>query len=506
MMEALERAGIKFTLTKHENAAGFMAEGVHHANGAPGILLATVGPGIANAINVIANAEQDRVPLIVLSGCIDPAVQLSFTHQVFDHKAVLSPVTKACFTAVADASDLMIDKAIRIATMERPGPVYIDIPIKIATSEHRASRGVIAQPTRSTAPAPSPQLDEVRSRLAASKRPVMIAGIDVLYEEGAARAVRQFVEHFQLPLITTYKGKGILSEDHPLSLGGHGLSPRSDEIILPLITRADLVLAVGYDPIEMRDGWANPWEPAKAIEIAAVENTHYMHHADLTYQCAIAPALAAFQHTMEARTKSWTSGELTQTRRLLSDSFEASEDWGPAAIIETARKIAPRNVIATADTGAHRILLSQMWSCYEPRTLLQSTGLCTMGCALPLAMGYKIARPEAPMLVFTGDAGLEMVLGELATLRDLRLPITIIVFVDASLALIELKQRSTGRDNLGVDFGSTDFAQIAKAMGGRGKTASGRQELEQYLTQALEYDGFTIIATPIGRRAYDGKL
>ena len=253
MMEALARAGINFTLTKHENAAGFMAEGTHHANGAPGILLATVGPGIANAFNVIANAQQDRVPLIVLSGCIDEDTQLSFTHQVFDHKAVMAPITKATFTAVEGASDLVIDKAIAIATDGRAGPVYIDIPIRVATAVHEPANTNLRKPLAAIAPAPSPQLQQARDKLAASVRPIMVAGLDVLYDDGAAFELKRFVEQFQIPLITTYKAKGILPENHPLALGGHGLSPRSDKVVLPMLSNADLVLAVGYDPIEMRD-------------------------------------------------------------------------------------------------------------------------------------------------------------------------------------------------------------------------------------------------------------
>lgn len=506
MMEALDRAGISFTLTKHENAAGFMAEGTHHANGAPGILLATVGPGIANAVNVIANAQQDRVPLIVLSGCIDDAAQLSFTHQVFDHKAVMAPITKATFTAVEGASDLMIDKALAIATDGRAGPVYIDIPIRVATAAHAPANGNLRKPLAAIAPAQSSQLQEARAKLAASTRPIMIAGLDVLYDEGATAELRQFVEHFQIPLITTYKAKGILPENHPLALGGHGLSPRSDKTVLPLIESADLVLAIGYDPIEMRDGWTNPWEAINAIEVSLIENTHYVHHADLSFTCSITEGLKALRDGLEPNSGTWPDGEIEQANRQLSESFSFEESWGPAKVIETVRRSAPSETVATADTGAHRVLLSQIWRCDEPRTLLQSTGLCTMGCALPLAMGFKLAKPDVPLIVFTGDAGLEMVLGELATVRDLALPLVIIVFVDASLALIELKQRGTGRDNLGVDFGGTDFAQVAQAMGGNGVVAASEADLQKELQQALAGDRFTIIATPIGRKAYDGKL
>ena len=166
----------------------------------------------------------------------------------------------------------------------------------------------------------------------------------------------------------------------------------------------------------------------------------------------------------------------------------------------------PDNAVATVDSGAHRILLSQVWDCPEPRGLLQSTGLCTMGCALPLAIGAKIAAPERPMVAFTGDAGLEMILGELATLRDTKLPVVVVVFIDASLALIELKQRGVGLDNLAVDFGETDFPAVAEALGGTGVTVRDRAALGAAVDEALASDGFTVIAAEIGRQAYDSRF
>jgi acetolactate synthase-1/2/3 large subunit len=141
--------------------------------------------------------------------------------------------------------------------------------------------------------------------------------------------------------------------------------------------------------------------------------------------------------------------------------------WGPHAVFATLREIAPAGTVATADSGAHRILLSQIWDCDGPRRLLQSSGLCTMGCALPLATGAALGSGR-PTLCFTGDAGLEMVLGELATLRDLRLPVIVVVLVDRALGLIALKQRQLGLARAGVDIGETDFAAVARAMGGHG--------------------------------------
>ena len=506
MMEALERAGISFFLTRHENSAGFMAEGAHHANGAPGILLATLGPGVANALNVVANAQQDRVPLIVLTGCIDPAEQFGFTHQVFDHGEVFKPVTKASFTAAVGACDIMIDKAVRIASEGRPGPLHIDIPISLATMEHAPSRGVIQAPLCPAAPAPGTALDEARTMLGAASRPVIMAGLDVIYEDGAAEALRGFARDMGIPVLTTYKAKGVMPEGDALALGGHGLSPLSDKYVLAFLAKADLVISLGYDPIEMRAGWIEPWDKSRAIEFAAVRNEHYVHQADISFTCSISGALTALAAGGIRPAAIWPGGEMKQLKGDLEKAFAADESRWPNAAIAAIARAAPQDVIASADTGAHRILLSQIWQCETPRSLLQSTGLCTMGCALPLAMGYKLAEPERPVIAFSGDAGLEMVLGELATLRDLKLQVVIIVFVDASLALIELKQRATGRANLGVDFGRTDFAGIARVMGGEGRVAGDVETLEREVSEAFAREGFTLIEVPVGRRAYDGRF
>ena len=504
MMHALEDAGIAFHLAKHENAAGFMAEGTYHATGAPGILLATVGPGVANAANVVANAFQDRVPLIVLTGCIDEAQAFSYAHQVFDHQALLRPVTKASFKAVEGGVDVMAAKALTIALDGRPGPVHIDLPIALAGREQGDNTVARIMRPAPVAPAPGPDLDEARRRLSDAERPLMVAGLDVLTHD-ASEAVAGFCRDFSVPLITTYKAKGVLPEDDPLALGGAGLSPKADAVLLPLVERADLVIAAGYDPIEMRASWTDPWDPAKVIEISAVANSHFVHQAGIGFVGHVGRSLEALRDGTRAR-PTWPEGEAAAARAALKERFASGGAWGPARIVEIARAHSPRDAVVTADTGAHRILLSQLWDCYEPRTLLQSSGLCTMGCALPLAMGHKLAQPERPVVAFTGDAGLEMVLGELATLRDLALPVVLVVFVDASLALIEMKQRGGGWPNLGVDFGATDFAGLAAALGGRGELVGDAGALEDALQGALARDRFTLIACAIDRKSYDGRI
>ncbi|MCL5777669.1 thiamine pyrophosphate-binding protein [Limibaculum sp. FT325] len=503
LIDALVRAGIRFHLARHENAAGFMAEGAWHATGAPGVLVATVGPGIANAFNVVANAEQDRVPLIVISGMVDPAVAMTYTHQVFDHGAVFARVCKASFTAASGAVDVMVDKAIGIATSGRPGPVHIDLPIKVAAGEEPAPRGVLRGPVLPTAPAPGEALDRAREMLAAARRPVIVAGLDVLNEPGGAEALRAFAEAGGIPVVTTYKAKGVLPEDHPLSLGGHGLSPKADAILLPLLREADVVISAGYDPIEMRIGWRDPWDPARAIEFVHAPNTHDMHHAGLSWVCSVAGGLAALGRVGEGL---WPCGTPGAVRARLLEALRPKADWGPDVAMAEMLVVLPGDAVASVDSGAHRILLSQHFFARHPRALIQSTGLCTMGCALPLALGHRIAAPQRPAVAFMGDGCAEMVLGELATLRDSGEPVVVVVFVDRSLALIELKQRKEGLHNAGVDFGRTDFAGLARLFGGIGVTVRGPGEAGPALEDALRANRFTLIEVEIPRRAYDGLI
>jgi acetolactate synthase I/II/III large subunit len=506
LVEALNAAGIETILTKHENAAGFMAEGVWHATGAPGLFYATLGPGVANAVNVVANAMQDRVPLIFLTGCVDAADAETYTHQVFDHQALLRPIVKASFKATLATADLVIDKALAVAMSGRPGPVHVDVPISVAEGQAIDTPVLVSPAPAASVPADSLDLQAARSLLAKAKRPLVIAGLDIV-NQNAGEALRAFCEHFNAPLITTYKGKGLMPETHALSLGAAGLSPRADKLLLPLIEQADLIVLAGYDPIEMRMNWRNPWPSEKpVIDLVADAMPHGMHSVTHQFVGDVAAGLRRLAQDLPTTPMTWQDGDPARTKAALAAAFTAPAAWGPGQVFQTLRNVMPEATVATADSGAHRILVSQMWTSHHPRAMLQSSALCTMGCAVPLAMGYKLASPETPVIAFVGDAGLEMGLGELATLRDLKLPLIICVLVDESLALIELKQRATQRPNAAVDFGATDFPAVARAMGGHSVWIDDAATLHREAKAALDRETFTVLACRISRRAYDGTF
>lgn len=514
IMAALERAGVAFTLVKHENAGGFMAEGAHHAaaltggrSDTPGVLLATIGPGLVNGVNTVVNALQDQVPLIVISGAASATEAATYTHQVFDQCAVMRPITKASLSLADGAVDVLIDRAVAIAVSDPQGPVHVDLATALAAAPQPAPRRYHAPLPAAAGPAPGPALDQARRRVAAARKPLLLAGVGAV-RAGAGAALRAAAERLGAPIVTTYKAKGLVDEDHPLALGGHGLSPKSDALVLPLLAEADLILSVGYDPIEMRHGWIDPFAPDRHVELTAAPNRHGMHGAAVSFVGDVRAGLESVLEGAPPRSDSWPDSAPTTVREALKAAFTPGDEWGPGQAFAAARRVSPSETVVTADSGAHRILLSQMWRCASPRTLLQSSALCTMGVALPLAMGVKRAAPDRPVLAVMGDAGLEMTLGELSTLRDWRVGgFCLLVMVDESLGLIELKQRRSGLDNLGVDFGGADWPAVAAALGGVGVWADDVDGLTTALSDGYARETtFTLVAARIGRRAYDGAF
>lgn len=501
LVDGLEKAGIRFHLARHETAAAIMAAGCHAAGGGPGLLVTTVGPGLANAVNGIADASQERVPLVVISGVVDRATRARYTHQVIDHAALLRPLVKASFEIEAESAGPAVARALALALAEPPGPVHLDL--SPATAADADPQPLAFGPVRRLVPAPSPadpSVAEITDRLAAARRPVVVAGAAVL-RAGAVAAFRRFADRLSAPVVTTYKAKGVIPEDHPLALGAAGLSPAADRILKPLIDQSDLVVAVGYDPIEMRLGWLDfSGAPDRLVEIGPASD-HAMHAAALRLDADLAAALDAVTAALPAGA---TDGldRTAAARAALDARFTGPDGFGPHAIVRALARAAGDEAIVTVDSGAHRILLSQVWQARAPGRLLQSAGFCTMAAALPLAIGAAVADPGRRVFAVMGDGGLEMGIGELATLRDFGLSVTVVVFQDRSLALIALKQASAGLAPAGVGLGETDFARVAEGFGGRGVTVDDEAALDAALAAAAGSGRFTLIACRFDADAY----
>ena len=508
LIDALEAAGIRFVLTRQETSAAIMAAATATLTGSPGLLVTTLGPGLASAVNGIADASQEHMPLIVISGVVDHPQRNRYTHQVIDHAALLHPLVKKSFEIEPDGVGATLERAIRLATTPPQGPVHLDLSPSTAAARAQPNDRA-TMPTRATEPLVSRDdrcISHIRTKLEAARRPLIIAGYEAV-RSGCDQALATLVERWRIPVLTSYKAKGLLPENHPCALGAAGLSPLADTSIMQIISAADCILLLGYDPIEMRQGWLNPF-PASADVVELTRHTpdHGMHRVDMRLIAPLPESLAAITPQTAPANPVWSCDRLRTARDALKRSFSTPAQWGPHAIVDVLEQSLTSDTIVTVDSGAHRILLSQKLKLSKPHTLLQSAGFCTMGAAIPLAAGAKLAQRRASVIAVVGDGGIEMGLGELATLRDENLPVVVVVLQDESLALIELKQRAAGLNRAGVRLGPTRLEDVATAFGGNGIRVKSADELQRALANGLTQDNFSVIVCEIEASAYEESI
>lgn len=508
VLEAFRKAGIRFVLTKQELGAGFMAEASFQLTGKPGVLVATLGPGFTNAVTPVAQALLDRSALIVITGEIATALKPIFTHQIIDQCEVLRPIAKWSTMVAAAGAAAQVEKGIAIAQAAMPGPVHFNLPTDVASAQQAATGRRFAPMELRAAPAPA-NWGRVRNWLERARSPLALVGVGVQLDDGATH-LRRFLERWRVPLITTYKAKGVIPEDHRLALGGTGLSPVVDRIHMERVREADLILTIGFDPVELRADWIAPWDAARrSVNIDLVANTHHVYQCAIEVIGSIAEALRGLAAAAPRRAPSrWPDAQLAAHRDAVRKAItpRPGRRLGPFQVVATLREIFPRNTLATVDTGSHRILINHVWEAYEPRTMLQSNGLGSMGYGLPAAIAAKLILPRRPVLAMMGEAGLDMVIGELALLAYHKLPITIVVFRDDTLSLIKLKQERMKLPESGVVTGSPDYAALARAYGGHGDIVRSVPELTTAARAALKSPRFTLIEARIDPAEYRRQM
>lgn len=508
LVDAMNSAAVKFVLARHETAAAMMAAGASVSSGTIGVLVTTLGPGLANAVNGIADASQEHVPLIVIAGVVDHAIRSRYTHQIIDQKAMLTGLVKGSFEVEVEGAGGTVARAIALAMAEPKGPVLIELaPGTAAQPAHVDDRPcspprILKARLSSDDPAVTPIAEALRS----AARPLILAGFEAA-QGGAGPAIVRVAEALGCPVITTYKGKGVIPESHALALGGAGLSPLAEKYLLPLVKQADVVLLAGFDPIELRPGWIEPFGPnAEVIEVTAQAPDHGMYSVTLRIAAEVRPAMETLADALAAGSPRPPRAELAVAKSALATAFAIPPEWGPHKAIATLQDTMPADATVTVDSGAHRILLSQMMRFERPLALLQSAGFCTMGAAIPLALGVKSCDRGRPVIAVLGDGGLEMGIGELATARDEELAIVIVVFQDESLALIELKQRQANLADAGVKLGRTRYEDVAEAFGGVGTRVASADAFRGELHKALKRDTFTVIVCEIEASQYAGRI
>lgn len=475
LIEAGRRAGLDFVLTHQESAAAIMAAVTGELTGRPGACLTTLGPGVACAANGIAYAALDRAPVLLFADRYPEPVLAFASHQRVDAPALLGSLVKWSALLRREAVAATLERAGRIALAEPRGPVHLDLPPDVAAAEAEA-RPLDWRPEPASVPAPE-ALEACARILGEARRPALLAGLG-LRREADTPVLTAFAEALAAPVFTTYKAKGLISEDHPLACG----VVTGAAIEEALLGEADCLVLVGFDPVELIP---RPWPyraPVVQVGRVSLPTAYYPVAAELVGEPA--GLLEALRPSLKA--SAWEPAALARYRDEVRDRLAVpTEGLAPHRVVETLEALAPPEATVTVDAGAHMFCLAHLWRARRPRRFLISNGLATMGFALPAAIAAGLEHPGGPVLCFTGDGGLLMVAAELETVARFGLPLVIAVFNDQGLALIRAKQAQRGFPPHGVDYVGPDLVALARGFGLAAFAVTREGELAEAFRAAL---------------------
>ncbi|WP_234904662.1 acetolactate synthase large subunit [Mycolicibacterium frederiksbergense] len=499
LIEALSRSSIEYVLTRHEQGASFMAEVYGRLTGKAGVCSATLGPGAINLLLGVADATTNSTPVLALSAQVGMRRSYKESHQSVDLVSMFAPVTKwSALVATPGSVPEMVRKAFKLAQTERPGAVYLAVPEDVEDAAAPADTTAL----RINVPRPDDPSEKQIARAAAilnsARNPVLLAGHGAA-RGGASAAVRRFAETLGMPVATTFHGKGVMPDDHPLALGAVGFM-RHDYANFGF-DQADVIVAAGYELQEFDPVRINPRGDTKIIHVhrfPAEVDVHYDVavglHADIG-QCLDALAAAADRDELYSSGQERIRGLLAEEldRGRADDSFPLT----PARIVADTRAALAREDIALVDTGALKMWMARLYPTYEPNTCLISNGLSTMGWTVPGAIAAKIARPSANILVATGDGSFLMNSQEIETALRVGTPMVILIWVDDAYGLISWKMDLEIGHNVDTRFGNPDFVAYAESFGATGHRISSAGELLPTLREALSADTVSVIACPV---------
>jgi acetolactate synthase-1/2/3 large subunit len=500
-MEAIRTTeGIDFVLTSHEGGAGFMADVCGRLTGVPGVCFGTFGPGATNLATGVGGATLDRSPMIALTDEMPAALRGRTVQMGIDHQALFAPLTKATMRIEADSAVDTLAEAARIALSGRPGAVHVGLPQGMSAVAVEEAR--IAPPAAD--PVPAPDEAAVAALIAAfstATKPVLAIGLGAVHA-GVQDRIIALAERFGLPALLTPMAKGMVAETHPSYAGVlfHALS----DLVGQTHAEADLVVAVGYDPIEFNyESWMRDGLALASIDIVAADIDRAVHPVVADVVGAIAPALDALL-TLPAVTKGWDLTELAARREEMFGRLAGGEGaFAPRAALDVLRDVLPADGIMTCDVGAHTHLIGQHWRTPAPGTQIMTNGWSAMGFGLPAAIAAKLCRPDTQVCCVLGDGGFLMTAGELATAVRERLPLVIVIFTDNDLALIRIKQEKKSNPIYGTPVRAEGTIGGPSLFGVPVTVARDPAEFRAALEAGFAADGPVIVEALLDSREYD---
>jgi acetolactate synthase-1/2/3 large subunit len=492
LITGMPRFGLDFVLAKHEGAAAMAAVAEAELTGAPGVVLTTKGPGLANALNGLACASLERAPVLLVSDGFTARQTGWITHQVFDQRAATAPYVAAHARAEGENPAAEIAALLDLAMVQRR-PVHLDLTSETARRPpgKAATHPLIEDPDAAT--------DDAAALLAGAQRPVLLVGLEAM----EAAPVLALAEALGAPVLVTYKAKGVVPDGHPLHAGLF----TGGSLEAPCVGAADLIVTIGLDPVELI---LQPWRyAAPVLEVARRPYAVRYAEPSAALHGPLAPSVRHLARI--ARRSAWTAAEIAGHR----ETARAAMTWhgtggvSPPEVVrlaQAAARAAGRNPRVAVDAGAHMFSATAFWDCTAPRDLLISNGLASMGFALPAGIAAALHDPARGAVCLTGDGGLMMVAGELATAADTGAKLVTIVFNDGALSLIDIKQQQRQLPQAGVRWTRPDFSRVAEGFGVRGFVARDASEYRTALGKAFAVDGPALVDVHVEPAGYPAQL
>src|SRR3954452_1978177 len=497
VVESLRKSRIRLVLTRHEQAAAFMAATHGRLTGRPGVCIATLGPGALNLVTGAAYAHLGAMPMILITGQKGIMSSRQARFQIVDMVATMRPLTKATRQIVSSATiPTFVRDAFRVAMEERPGPVHLELPEDIAGEETPDLPLVPPHPIELPI-APPVALDRAAAMILAAKRPLVMLGAASSRPRLSA-GLTDFIARTQIPFFNTQMGKGTVAGGHNLYLGTAALSER--DYVHEAIDRADLIISIGHDTIEKppflmgRDG-------PLVIHIGYTPaNVEQVYFPDAELVGDVGPSLALLADRLEG--KLTTASALASLRegilaRITDRATEGRFPPTPQRIVHDVRRVMPEDGIVALDNGMYKIWFARNYRTWMPNSLLLDNALATMGAGLPSAMMAAMLHPDRRVLAVCGDGGFMMNSQELETAVRLKLNLVVLILDDNGYGMIRWKQAVDQFTDFGMTFGNPDFVAYAQAYGAEGSRVEAPEALVPTLEAAFEGGGVHVVTVPI---------
>jgi acetolactate synthase-1/2/3 large subunit len=497
VVESLRTSTIQLIVTRHEQAAAFMAATHGRLTGKPGVCLATLGPGALNLATGAAYALLGAMPMVMITGQKGILTREQARFQVVDMVSTMTPLTKMARQIVSPATiPSIVREAFRVAQQERLGPVHLELPEDIAAATAPEMSPIPPHPIEIPI-AHDTALARAADLIKRAERPLIMLGAAASRPHLAA-ALTDFVRRLQIPFFNTQMGKGAVAGGSGLYMGTAALSER--DYVHDAVDRADLIIAIGHDTVEKPPFLMGPHGPT-VLHIgylpATVEEV-FFPHAELVGD--VGPSLKLLADRIEGRLPN--AGALLSLREQILQHIaeranESRYPVTPQRIVHDVRQVVPENGIVCLDNGMYKIWFARNYRTSVANTLLLDNALATMGAGLPSAMMAAMLYPDRRVMALCGDGGFMMNSQELETAVRLRLNLVVLVLQDNAYGMIRWKQGVDGFPDFGMTFGNPDFVAYARAYGAEGSRVERADELAPMLEAAFAGGGVHLVTVPV---------